>query len=71
MTCVKLAITIKTKIKIKIFPQQQLGENKLANIGAGCRLKFERQDDQLFARARILLVPALISADCFYFHLYC
>jgi len=35
----------------KNFPQQQISVNKLANIDAGCRLKFEQRDDQLFARA--------------------
>jgi len=40
----------KNKNKNKQFPQQQISVNKLANIGAGYRLKFQQRDYQLFAR---------------------
>jgi len=44
-------VSNKNKNKNKKFPQQQARVNKLANIGAGCRLKFEQRDEKLFARA--------------------
>jgi len=39
--CLLYVCQVSNKNKNKLFPQQQVSVNKLENIGAGCRLKFE------------------------------